>query len=326
MTTLVTGGAGFIGRPLAARLRDRGYPVVTADRAPSTLEGVPHETLDITDGAAVLDLLRRVRPDRIVHAAAVVGVAASVGVGLVPTVQVNIAGSVHLFEAALQVGGVERIVDLSSEEYYGDFESEPLAESARAMPLSPYGISKFAVERLAGYFADTAGLPYVAARLQWVYGPDFPRTRLPEPWLRDIAAGRASTLEAGGDQRIDFTHLDDVLQGIELLLRAPMLQHRAYNIASGRAVSVRELAAILRGIRPDWRVDVGPGGLELAPGVRAPTKGSYDISRIRDELGFEPRVALELGLRECLERIEAQPDGSARARGAATDADSDLMA
>jgi nucleoside-diphosphate-sugar epimerase len=308
-TVLVTGGAGFIGRPLAARLRDLGHEVISADRVEGTLPGVRHERLDVTDADAVHALVARTRPDRIVHTAAVVGVAASVGGGLMPTVQVNIAGSVNLFEAALAVGGVQRIVDLSSEEYYGHFVEEPLPETARAEPISPYGISKLAVERLAGYYADTAGLPYVAARLQWVYGPDFPRHRLPEPWLRDAVAGRSSRIERGGDQRIDFTHLDDVLQGIELLLEAETLEHRAYNVATGSAVSIRELADALHRIRPDWSVEVGGGRLELAPGVDAAVKGSYDIGRIREELGYEPRVSLEAGLRACLAAIEAEQAG-----------------
>lgn len=329
MTVLVTGAAGFIGRPLVRHLAQRGHRVVAADRIPewgerlaqradaggeATPDGLGQVTcrrLDVTDRDSVHRLVEEVRPDTVVHTAAVVGVAASVGAGALPTVQVNIAGSLHLFDAVNQVGGVRRLVDLSSEEYYGDFVTEPLPETAPALPVSPYGISKFAVERLGGFYAETAGLPYVAARLCWVYGPDFPRGRLPAPWLDDIAAGRESVLERGGDHRIDFTHVDDVVQGLTLLAEADTLRHRAYNIATGQAVTVREMADLLRALRPAWRARIGSGPLELAPGVRAARKGAYDISRISDELGYRPWTPLADGLESNLRLVESDHRGSA---------------
>ncbi|WP_167133188.1 NAD-dependent epimerase/dehydratase family protein [Paramicrobacterium chengjingii] len=308
MTTLVTGGAGFIGRLLVKALVEHGHDVVAIDRVECSeapcLNGAEYRSLDITDRVAITDLIDAVRPERVVHTAAVVGVAASVGSGLLPTIQVNIAGSVNLFEAINSIGSVRRIIDLSSEEYYGTFAADPLPEDAVAAPVSPYGISKFAVERLGGYYAETAGLPYVAARLCWVYGPDFPRTRLPEPWLHDIAEGRNSILEKGGEQRIDFTHIDDVVRGILLLLEAETLEHRAYNIGTGAAYSIRELAAVLHALRPSWNAVVGGGRLDLSPGVEAVTKGAYDLSRIQHELGYEPRVSLREGLERNLALIE----------------------
>lgn len=302
---LVTGGAGFIGAPLARRLADRGDRVVTFDREPARHADIPHIVGDITSRAEVRELIERVSPAAIVHTAAVVGVAASVGAGLMPTVQVNIAGSVNLFEAVLEHGGVRRILDLSSEEYYGDFAEEPLPENAPAAPISPYGISKFAVERLGRYYAEVRGLPYAAVRLSWVFGPDFPRARLPETWLRDAAEGRTSALARGGDQRIDFTYLADVVEGILAVLDAPALEHRAYNLASGTGTSMRELAEAIRRIAPEWDVELGDGGLELAPGVRAARKGAYDISRIR-ALGYEPSYGLEDALRDRLAGIREE--------------------
>ncbi|WP_158674601.1 NAD-dependent epimerase/dehydratase family protein [Streptomyces hoynatensis] len=328
MTTLVTGGAGFVGRPLAAHLARRGHRVLAADRlsAAEALAGLPGEVayrqVDVADRAAVARLIEDTRPEIVVHTAAVVGVAASVGAGVMPTVQVNIAGSVNLFEALHRVGGVRRLIDLSSEEYYGDFATDPLPETAPAAPVSPYGISKFAVERLGRFYAETAGLPYVAARLCWVYGPGFPRTRLPAPWLDDIAAGRVSILERGGDQRIDFTHIDDVVQGLTLLAEAGTLRHRAYHLATGRAATLHEMAGILRRLRPQWRARVGDGGLELAPGVPAARKGALDITRAHEELGYTPRVSLAAGLESNLLLVEAAHDSahdSARRPGPGAD-------
>ncbi|MCF6470164.1 NAD(P)-dependent oxidoreductase [Nonomuraea sp. MG754425] len=306
MTVLVTGGAGFLGHPLVRRLAGLGERVVSFDRLtrgslpPSVTEVVG----DITDGARLEHVLRTYGVTEVVHAAAVVGVTASVA-GLPTAVHVNVDGAVALFEAVCRVGGVRRVVDLSSEETYGHFAGDPIGEDDPALPVSPYGITKYAVERLGAYYADQHGLPYAAVRLCWVYGPGFPRRRLPHPWLQDAAAGRASRLAQGGDQRIDFTYVDDAIDGILLVAQAERLGHRAYNVATGHAVDMRELAAEITKLRPDWRVDLGDGPIEMAPGVAAARKGALDITRAR-ALGYTPRVPLSEGLARILADLEAR--------------------
>lgn len=313
MSVLVTGGAGFLGRPLVRRLAALGEQVVSFDRVVAgepPLARVTEISGDITDGALLEHVLREHAVSEVVHGAAIVGVTASVA-GLAETIQVNIDGSVALFEAVLGAGGVRRVVDLSSEETYGHFTTDPIAEDDLARPISPYGISKYAVERLGEYYAAQHGLPYAAVRLCWVYGPGFPRRRLPLPWLEDAAAGRPSRLAHGGDQRIDLTYLDDAIDGILLVLAAKRLSHRAYNVATGHAVTVRELAARIAELRPDWTVDLGDGPLEMAPGVFAARKGSLDIERAR-ALGYTPRTCLADGLARTLATLETHvPEGSA---------------
>lgn len=308
MSVLVTGGAGFLGRTLVRRLAALGAEVVSFDRVVS---GEPPRARvteiggDITDGALLEHVLREHAVSEVIHGAAIVGVTASVA-GPAETVRVNIDGSVALFEAVSRAGGVRRIIDLSSEETYGHFGADPIAEDAAARPVSPYGITKYAVERLGEYYAERYGLPYVAVRLCWVYGPGFPRRRLPHPWLEDAAAGRSSRLARGGDQRIDFTYLDDAIEGILLVLGAPRLSHRAYNLASGHAVTIRELATQIAELRPGWTVDLGDGPLEMAPGVVAARKGALDIGRAR-VLGYAPRTRLSDGLARTLATLE--PEG-----------------
>lgn len=307
MTVLVTGGAGFLGRPLVRRLAELGERVVSFDRSVTGVfgDGVVEVAGDITDGALLERVLREHEVSEVVHGAAIVGVTASVA-GLADSVRVNIDGSVALFEALVRTG-VRRVVDLSSEETYGHFHADPIGEDDPARPVSPYGITKYAVERLGGYYAEQHGLPYVAVRLCWVYGPGFPRRRLPQPWLEDAAAGLTSSLDQGGDHRIDFTYVDDVVDGIILVLRAEKLEHRAYNLATGHATGIRELAARIAELCPGWQVELGGGPIEMAPGVAAADKGALDISRAK-ELGYAPRVPLAEGLARTLAALE--PTGS----------------
>ncbi|MGW3350286.1 NAD-dependent epimerase/dehydratase family protein [Nonomuraea rubra] len=307
---LVTGGAGFLGHPLVRALAGLGERVVSFDRRTrgSFPPSVTEVAGDITDGSHLEHVLRAYAVTEVVHAAAVVGVTASVA-GLPAAVNVNIDGAVALFEAVGRAGGVRRVVDLSSEETYGHFARDPIREDDPALPISPYGITKYAVERLGGYYADRHGLPYVAVRLCWVYGPGFPRLRLPHPWLQDAAAGRPSRLARGGDQRIDFTYVDDVIDGLLLVLNAERLGHRAYNLATGHAVGLRELAAELARLRPGWHVDLGDGPLEMAPGVTAARKGALDITRAR-ALGYAPRVPLSEGLARILTGLDTPGNDS----------------
>jgi nucleoside-diphosphate-sugar epimerase len=312
VSVLVTGGAGFLGRQLVRKLADVGEQVVSFDRVgagdPPRAQ-VTEISGDITDGTLVEQVLREHAVSEVIHGAAIVGVTASVA-GLAEAVRVNIDGSVALFEAVVRAGGVRRVVDLSSEETYGHFSADPIAEDDPARPISPYGITKYAVERLGEYYAAQHGLPYAAVRLCWVYGPGFPRRRLPLPWLEDAAAGRPSRLEQGGDQRIDFTYVDDATDGILLVLGAQRLNHRAYNLATGHAVTMHELAALIAELRPGWTVDLGDGPLEMAPGVVAARKGALDIGRA-SALGYTPRTRLADGLARTLASLpNLEPEGS----------------
>lgn len=297
MSVLVTGGAGFLGRNICRELRARGRDVVALDRSASAdLDaGVTYVPGDVTDGAALRELMRDHRVTRVVHAASIVGVAASAG-DPAPALRVNILGAVAVFEAAA-AAGVERLVDISSEEYYGDFAEDPIREDAPSAPVSPYGISKSAVEHMGGYYARTRGLPYAAVRLCWVYGPGFPRARLPQPWLEDVRAGTNSVLERGGDQRIDFTYVNDAVRGVVAAVEADHLPHAAYNVATGQAVTLTELAAVIHDLWPSWHAEVGPGALELAPGVPAARKGALAVDRAAAELGYRPEISLADGLR-----------------------------
>jgi nucleoside-diphosphate-sugar epimerase len=308
MKILVTGGAGFIGAPLSSRLAEAGHDVVVWDKnvnAGLADQGIAQYDVDIADRAAVDKALAEATPEVIVHAAAVVGVIASVG-AIPQTVNVNIMGSVNLFEAVVAQGGVTRLIDLSSEETYGDFPAEPLDEDDRGLPLSPYGITKYTVERLGNYYATVHGLPYVAARLSWVYGPFFPRQRIPQTWINAALEGRATTLPHGADQRIDFTHVDDIVAGLHLLVEADTLHHPAYHLATAQGVTLGELAAMMKEILPDWSVDLGPGNLLFSPGVFAATKGAMKIDRAVADLGYRPTVSLREGLERTIEHTRNQ--------------------
>jgi nucleoside-diphosphate-sugar epimerase len=212
---LITGGAGFIGSGVARRLAARGDDVVAFDIARSPrLETALAEYRnfefvqgEITEWPQVVALVQRRKPDAVVHCAAIVGVTNSLA-SPIGTFRVNVDGSLNLFEA-MRLNGVRRVVNLSSEETYGVFEQDKIDETHPNRPLAPYGISKYAVERLACDYVATHGMEIVHVRTCWVYGPGLPRPRVPKIFVDAAVAGRALHLPGGGDFRVDHTYIDD---------------------------------------------------------------------------------------------------------------------
>lgn len=312
MRVLITGGAGYIGSNLARRLLAEGNEVILFDNLSSSL---PRNLLDLAGRAKlvtgdILDLshfLRVARDNqvqRIVHTAAVVSVPASMERPLY-TAKVNIEGSLNVLETA-RLSGIDRVVDISSAEAYGAFEQDPASEEHPLNSTTPYGITKAAVERFGNHYSDHHGIHYVAARISYAYGVGHPRPTLPKPWMEDALAGRRTVVARGGDQRIDFTCVEDTIEGLRLLLEAANLNHRAYNIASGRAVTLREAAAEIKQLVPEWEYEIGPGLPEQSPGYFAPLKGSLDITRAAGELGYRPKFDLTTGFRKYLESLREE--------------------
>jgi nucleoside-diphosphate-sugar epimerase len=312
LRVLITGGAGYIGSNLARVLLAKGNEVILFDNLSTSL---PKNLLDLASRAKlvagdILDLshLLRIARDgkvqRIVHTAAVVSVPASMERPLY-TAKVNIEGSLNVFETA-RLSGVDRVVDISSAEAYGAFEQDPAPEGHPLNSTTPYGITKAAIERFGNYYSDHHGINYVAARISYAYGVGHPRPTLPKPWIEDALAGRRTVMARGGDQRIDFTCVEDTIEGLRLVLEAARLDHRAYNIASGRAVTLREAAAVVKQLVPEWDYEIGPGLPEQSPGYIAPLKGSLDISRAGRELGYRPKYDLVTGFRKLLESLRKE--------------------
>ncbi|HZD26940.1 MAG TPA: NAD-dependent epimerase/dehydratase family protein [Alphaproteobacteria bacterium] len=193
---LVTGASGFIGGAVTEALAERGDRVTAVDQQVGPLLATLAETYaevrpqacEITEWAALSELVRREPPDAVVHCAAVVGVPASVQAPF-RTMEVNVGGALTLFEVA-RLHGVKRILHMSTEETYGAFRSPSIDESHPQNPVLAYGISKLAVEQLGRSYGALYGLDVVNLRICWVYGPGLPRPRVPKTLVDAAVDGR----------------------------------------------------------------------------------------------------------------------------------------
>ncbi len=308
---LVTGGAGFIGSGVVKTLAARGDEVIAFDIARSPrLDAAlaEHRNVEfiqgeITEWPQVVGLVQSRKPDAVVHCAAIVGVTNSLA-SPIGTFRVNVDGSLNVFEA-MRLCGVKRAINLSSEETYGVFEKDKIDETHPNRPLKPYGISKYAVERLACDYASAYGLEIIHVRTCWVYGPGLPRPRVPKIFVDAAVAGRTLHLPGGGDFRVDHVYIDDCVDGIIKALDKPQHRYDVYHIATGNAPSLSEIVAMIKDMVPAADLAIGPGPYKFVDGTEAVRKGALDVTRARTELSYEPRFPIKQGLAAYIEAARA---------------------
>jgi UDP-glucose 4-epimerase len=294
---LVTGGAGFIGSHLVDALLDRGDEVAIVDRlrrsprpwlAEALGRGAKLHVADVRDLAAVREAFAAERPDVVLHLAAQVDVRRSVADPPLD-VQVNVAGTVSVLEAAREANAA-RIVFASSAAAYGDPDRLPASEDAPIAPLSPYGTSKAAAEWYLAQYSRLHSMSTVALRMANVYGPrQDPRgdSGVVAIFCGAAAEGRPVTVFGDGRQTRDYVYVGDVVDA--WLAAAEAGVTGALNISTGTETTLLELAALL-GV--DHEIRAGRAG-EIV-------RSCLDPRRAGAVLGWKAAVPLADGLRQTL--------------------------
>jgi nucleoside-diphosphate-sugar epimerase len=310
----VTGGGGFLGSWLAACLCRSGEPVrILARRsdvpARARRSGIEIRVGDVRDAAAVRDAVEGCR--HVYHVAALFR---DEGRPAREYWDVNVEGTRNVLEAAA-AADVERVVHCSTVGVHGPVDRPPAHEDDPFAPDHVYEETKAEAERLALEYHRAGRVPVTVVRPTGIYGPGDLRLL---KMFRLIQLGRFPIF---GDGRA-FTHLiyvTDLVQGLSVAARHPAAPGRCFFVGGPRPVSVNELCAgVARTLGvppPEWRLPAVPLLMLAAVvedasklvGIKPPiyrrrvqffTKNrAYDISRAREELGFEPRVALADGLR-----------------------------
>lgn len=292
--TLVTGGAGFIGTAVCHRLVASGCRVVVVDDASTATMSLCDETLrdvEVVQGDLVDIDLRSVLAgvDRVVHLAGRPGVQSSWGPGFTDHLRHNVQATQRLLEAALDAP-VERVVVASSSSVYGNIGSGYVAETRPVSPVSPYGVTKAAVELLVQAYADR-GVPAIALRFFTVYGrgqrPDMALHRIIEAGL----GGPPFPRRGDGTQQRDLTHVDDVAAATLRALGADVAMGTAINVGSGRPVSLTRLTAL---VEEQLGAAVQIYVQERAAGD--PQRTAADIGLASRVLGWRPQVSLHDGI------------------------------
>jgi UDP-glucose 4-epimerase len=303
---LVTGGGGFIGSHLVDGLIAAGHEVsivdnlTTGNRRNVSSRATLYEA-DIRS-PELAEIFDAARPEIVDHHAAHAEVRESVE-DPVYDADVNVLGSINLFQQCVRTG-VRKVIFISSGgAVYGEPQALPCAEDHPILPLSPYGASKASVELYLFLYKQTHGLDYTVLRYANVYGPRqdmlAEEGRVVAIFSQLMLAGRRPTINGDGEQQRDFLHVADAVAANLLALERGSGQ--AYNLGVGRPTSVNQIFALLKGL-------TGFGG-EAAYGPAKPGEVYriyLDASKARRELGWEPRVGLEEGLRDTVRYFREQ--------------------
>lgn len=298
MKILVTGGAGFIGSHVVDAYIAAGHEVAVLDnmstgREENVSTDARVHRADVRDRDQVQKAIAAFKPEVVNHHAAQSEVPKSVADPGYDA-QVNVVGGLNVLRASVDNEVRKVIFSSTGGALYGEPDIVPADEDHPIRPLSPYGTSKFAFEQYLGTFERTFGLTYTALRYANVYGPrqDFfaEEGRVVAIFASRMIEGKPVTIDGDGTQSRDMIHVGDVaISNIAALDRG---DGGTYHVSTGIPVTINDLfrkLALLTEYRQEPRF--GP-----------PRKGdvyriALDNRRAAEQLGWEPRIQLEEGLR-----------------------------
>jgi len=299
---LVTGGAGFIASHLVETLLQAGHHVAVIDNlSTGRMENLQHASrhpaftfhrIDITDHQAIQPAFHGV--DWVFHLAALADIVPSIESPLAYH-RANVDGTVCILDAARRAA-VKRFIYAASSSCYGLAQTFPTPEDAPIQPQYPYALTKYLGEQCVLHWQQVYKLPCVALRLFNVYGP---RARTNGTYgavfgvfLAQKLAGQPCTVVGDGRQTRDFTFVTDVAAAFVAAAESS-IQGRVYNVGSGGTYSINHLVELL-----------GCSSLFIPGRPGEPDCTFADISRIRNDLHWKPRVSFEHGVAQMLESID----------------------
>ncbi|HEY6572866.1 MAG TPA: SDR family oxidoreductase [Candidatus Eisenbacteria bacterium] len=310
---LVTGGAGFIGSHLAARLLEEGHRVRVLDNL-STGRQDNLDLLERTYGERFEPILGDIRDrdtcrracegvEYVFHQAALASVQRSIE-NPADSTAVNVLGTVNVFTAARDAG-VRRVVAASSSSVYGDTPTLPKHEEMPTSPRSPYAANKLAGEHMARVFAGTMGLETISLRYFNVFGPrqdpNSAYAAVIPLFITALVKGERPMIFGDGTQSRDFTYIDNVVDANLRAAACPDGTGEAVNVACGERYSLLELLEQLGSIV----------GRKANPDFRPPRLGDVlhsqaSIDKARRLFDFQPRIGFEEGLRRTVEHFRLE--------------------
>ena len=295
MRILVTGAAGFIGYHLSRRLLETGHDVVAIDKVNLNERLailVQYGNFDFRHGNIADTSFSQEVGDvnYIVHLAALPDVRKSVGRPHTQ-IQQDVLGYISLLEYAKVVKGLKRMVFISSSSVYGS--GRGFSETSSTMPISPYGVSKLNNENMNTCYCHLYGFPITSLRFFTVYGIYGRDNMVIWKFTENISLGKPISLFNNGLNERDFVYVSDVVDAILLaMFDEKSTGHNVYNVGTGTSVSVLEVVRTMEDmIGKTATLETLPPQLGDIP------KTCADITKIKRELGYDPKIDITNGLR-----------------------------
>jgi len=320
---MLVGGAGFIGHHFALELRRKGAEVMILDHlqinnivkivSDTTLDpirrqlysnflldrfhllreaGVHLETVDARMFPEFAKAFNTFLPTKAVHLSAI---SSALAANKVPSLayDLQITTLRNLLELCqLKESACNQVQFLSSSTVYGDFEGDSVDETVRPQPRGVYANGKYMGERMVREAKRLFGIDYTIIRPSALYGIRCISGRVSQKFVENALSGKPLLLEGGGGGMLDFTHIDDLVEGMLRSLAVEGGRSRTFNITFGNARTIADLASIIKEIIPEAILEERP------PAPEKPKRGTLHIHRAKEHLGFVPSRPLDTGYRE----------------------------
>jgi nucleoside-diphosphate-sugar epimerase len=317
----IIGGAGFIGHHLALDLVKRGASVCVIDglQVNNLLSlmndgaanrelytrmvnerldlmraaGVDLVPQDARDYHAMSRLLDQRKPDVIVHLAAVAHAGRS---NKDPFSTFD--HSLRTLENSLDVArgiGVKRFVFLSSSMVYGNFMTDTVDEEHPLNPIGIYGALKLSGEKIVIAYQQVFGLPYTIIRPSALYGARCVSRRVGQVYIETALKGGTLRIDGDGSERIDFTYIDDLVDGIRGAIESPGAENQIFNLTNGSARSIKELVAVIKRDFPAVQSE------SVERDHLMPFRGTLSVDKARRVFGYAPANPIEVGFPKYIE-------------------------
>ncbi|HMH44430.1 MAG TPA: NAD(P)-dependent oxidoreductase [Pyrinomonadaceae bacterium] len=313
---VLIGGAGFIGHNLARALNQRGAKVDIIDglqvnnllsfaSAGAAVENrelyvriinarldmlrhsnIPVHVQDARDYHALSHLLTKIKPNVIVHLAAVAHAGRSNKDPLS-----TFDHSLRTLENALDWAriGIERFVYFSSSMVYGNFLTESVDEEHPLNPIGIYGALKLSGEKIVIAYNQVFDLPYTIVRPSALYGPGCVSRRVGQIFIENAMNGSKLRVEGEGSEKLDFTYIDDLVEGICLAIQNPSGRNQIFNLTNGSSRPISDLLRIIEQHFPQVEVEY------VQRDKMMPVRGTLSIDKAAGMLGYAPQNPIEIG-------------------------------
>jgi nucleoside-diphosphate-sugar epimerase len=315
----ILGGAGFIGHNLGLELKSRGADVTIVDSLQvNNMLAVandeyfrPHRDLytriitqrlellrdadiplviqDARDYDALSRILSELAPHVIVHAAAVSHAGRS-NKDPYTTFDHSLRTLENALDWARGEDSMEHFVFLSSSMVYGNFLTPQVDEEHPLNSIGIYGALKVAGEKIVIAYQQVFDLEYTIVRPSALYGPRCVSRRVAQIFIEKALEGKNISIEGDGSDRLDFTYIDDLVEGLCLVIDRPEARNEIFNLTHGDARTIAEVAALVVEQFPE--IAVGRTERDRL----MPVRGTLSVAKACDLLGYSPAVPIDVGV------------------------------
>ena len=310
MDVLVTGGAGFIGSNLVDRLIELGHNVVIVDnfltgsRSNLNPKAIFYE-VDVRNKEELEKIFDEHKPEYVFHLAA--GYLVQSIENPQRDAEINIIGTINIIELCLKYKVKKIIYSNSGGASYGEPQQIPIPEEHPIHPLTPYGASKYTAEMYLYMYYKNFGLKYTSLRYANVYGPrQNPKLEggVVSVFLNSFLREESPVMRSDGTLTRDYVYVGDVIEANIMAMNKGNCE--GYNVATGTETSVLELIKTMKKVL-NTNIDVVRGPLRVGDQQRA----VFDITKIKREIRWEPKISLEEGIKRTIEwmKVEIKKEG-----------------